>query len=140
VAHIYDLANQLSALLGAIEAPSIENDVRLAFLEAGKILVQLFAPMMPHLGEECWAQLGGDRLVAETPWPIVDRSLVVEDMVTLPVQVNGKKRAELTISRDASQADVEAAVMAVEAVQRACEGRTPKKIIVIPQRIINVVV
>jgi len=139
VAHIYDLVNQLNALLGGLDAPAAD-DVRCAFREAGQILVQLFAPMMPHLGEECWAALGGDRPVAETPWPIADRSLIVEDMVTLPVQVNGKKRAELSISRNAGQGDVEAAVMALEAVQRACEGRAPRKIIVVPQRIINVVV
>lgn len=139
VAQIYDLANQLNALLSGIDAPA-EDDVRAAFREAGKILVQLFAPMMPHLGEACWAELGGEKLVAETPWPVADRSLIVEDMVTLPVQVNGKKRAELTIARDAGQKDIEAAVMGLEAVQRACEDRTPKKVIVVPQRIINVVV
>ncbi|MBB4198725.1 leucine--tRNA ligase [Rhodoblastus sphagnicola] len=140
VAHIYDLANQLGGLLAGIEAPPEGDDVRCAFREAGRILVQLFAPMMPHLGEECWSELGGDRLVAETPWPVADRSLIVEDMITLPVQVNGKKRAELTIGRDAGQTEIEAATLALEAVQRACEERTPRKIIVIPQRIINVVV
>ena len=96
--------------------------------------------MMPHLGEACWAELGGDKLVAETAWPVADHSLLLEDMVTLPVQVNGKKRDELTVPRAAGQREVEEAVMALDAVQRACEGRTPKKIIVIPQRIINVVV
>jgi leucyl-tRNA synthetase len=140
IAHIYDLSNQLAALIAAFEAGSDGDDVRCAFREAGKILVQLFAPMMPHLGEECWAELGGDKLLAESPWPIADRSLIVEDMVTLPVQVNGKKRAELTIARNAGQLEVEEAVLAVEAVQRACEGRKPKKVIVVPQRIINVVV
>jgi len=139
VAHIYDLANQLGSLLANVETAP-ENDVRCAFREAGKILVHLFAPMMPHLGEECWAELGGDKMVAETPWPVADRSLIVEDVITLPVQVNGKKRTELTIGRDASPSEIEAATLALEAIQRACEGRKPKKIIVIPQRIINVVV
>jgi leucyl-tRNA synthetase len=139
VAHIYDLANQLSALIGDFE-PADGDGARAAFREAGRILVQLFAPMMPHLGEACWAELGGDRLVAETAWPVADRSLLVEDMITVPVQVNGRKRDELTVPRAADQGEVEQAVMALEAVQRACEGRKPKKIIVIPQRIINVVV
>ena len=67
--------------------------------EAVNILVQLFHPMMPHLAEECWAALGHDTLVAQAPWPAVERALLVEDTVTLPVQINGKKRADVTVSR-----------------------------------------
>lgn len=79
-------------------------------------------------------------MVALAPWPSYDEALVVENDVTLPVQMNGKKRAELTISRDADQSAVEAAVLALDAVRTALEGRTPKKIIVVPQRIVNIVV
>ena len=95
--------------------------------------------MMPHLAEECWALLGQKTLVAEAPWPKVEQSLLLEDTITLPVQVNGKKRAEVTVPRDAVDAVVVAAVLEMEAIQRALEGRAPKKIIVVPQRIVNVV-
>jgi leucyl-tRNA synthetase len=95
--------------------------------------------MMPHLAEECWAVLDHDTLVAQTPWPAVERALLVEDTVTLPVQINGKKRAEVTVARDDANADIEAAVLALEAVKKALDGMQPKKIIIVPQRIVNVV-
>ena len=96
--------------------------------------------MMPHLAEECWAALGHEGLVASRPWPQVEPALLVEDTVTLPVQINGKKRAEVTVARDATNAEIEAAVLALDAVQRALDGKRPKKVIVVPQRIVNVVV
>ncbi|HKS63157.1 MAG TPA: class I tRNA ligase family protein, partial [Xanthobacteraceae bacterium] len=95
--------------------------------------------MMPHLAEECWAALGHTSLIAEAPWPQVEAALLVEDSETLPVQINGKKRAEVTVARDASPAEVERAVLELEAVQRALEGKPPKKVIVVPHRIVNVV-
>ena len=73
-------------------------------------------------------------------WPAYDERLVAENEITLPVQINGKKRADLTIARDADQSAVEEAVLALEAVQAALGGQRPKKIIVVPQRIVNVVV
>ncbi len=139
IAQVHDLANKVSAAVGAIETPEISDDLRFAVREAGDIMVQLFAPMMPHLAEECWARLGHTGLVAEAPWPIAEPALTVEDMISLPVQVNGKKRGDLTIERTADQAAIEAAVLALEAVQKALEGRPVKKIIVVPQRIVNVV-
>ena len=99
----------------------------------------MFAPMMPHLAEECWAALGHKSLVAEASWPALDEVLLVEDTVTLPVQVNGKKRADVTVARDAGKSDIEAAVLKLEAVRRALAGKAPKKVIVVPQRIVNVV-
>jgi len=95
--------------------------------------------MMPHLAEECWAALGHTTLVAEAPWPAVERALLIEDTMTLPVQINGKKRADVTVSRGAANPDIEAAVLALEAVQRALDGKAPKKVIIVPQRIVNVV-
>jgi leucyl-tRNA synthetase len=117
----------------------VPADLRAAFGEAADILVQLFAPMMPHLAEECWADLGHGSPVAEAAWPVADRTLVIEDMLSLPVQVNGKKRADLVIERNADQATIEAATLALDPVQRALGGKAPKKIIVVPQRIVNVV-
>jgi leucyl-tRNA synthetase len=107
--------------------------------EAVNVLVQLFHPMMPHLAEECWAALGHQELVAQAAWPSVEPALLVENTVTMPVQINGKKRADVTVARDAKTADIEAAVLALDAVKRALEGRPPKKVIVVPQRIVNVV-
>ena len=78
-------------------------------------------------------------MVAETPWAVANPALVKEDMVCLPVQVNGKKRADVRISREAKADEIEAATLALDAVQRALEGRPVKKFIVVPQRIVNVV-
>ena len=140
VAHIYEAANTLSAALAeARTAGKAAADLAWAFREAGDIIVQLVAPMMPHLAEECWEALGHKTLVAETPWPVLEPSLLVEETITLPVQINGRKRADVTVARDAAAPEVEAAVLALEAVQRALEGRAPKRIIVVPQRIVNVV-
>ena len=139
VAQLYDLANKLSAAVGAIESPDVGTDLRYAFREAADIFVQLFAPMMPHLAEESWARLGHATLVAEVPWPIADRSLIVENTIVLPVQVNGKKRADLAIARDADAAAIEKATLALEGVQKALEGKAVKKVIIVPQRIVNVV-
>jgi leucyl-tRNA synthetase len=157
VAHIYEFANALNAIIGDIGAQSGASnsaqqahaqpppdgvappDLRWALREAVNILVRLFHPMMPHLAEECWALLGHDELVAQAPWPQLEPALLVEDTLTLPVQINGKKRADVTVARDAGNADIENAVLALEAVQRALEGKRPKKVIIVPQRIVNVV-
>ena len=98
VAAIYEFANALGAAIGDIDSEEWGTaDFRWATREAVNILVQLFNPMMPHLAEECWAVLGHKTLVAEAPWPQVERDLLIEDTLTLPVQVNGKKRAEVTV-------------------------------------------
>jgi leucyl-tRNA synthetase len=139
VAHAYELANALSGAIGAIEKAGIPADLAYAFREAGDILIQIVAPMMPHLAEECWHALGHDSLVGRQPWPVADHALVVEDTITIPVQINGRKRADLTIAREAPPPEVEKAALALEAVQRALEGRPVRKIVVVPQRIVNVV-
>jgi leucyl-tRNA synthetase len=137
VAHIYELANALGlAVANAERTP----DLAWAIKEAVGILIRLFNPMMPHLAEECWAAAGHKTLVAAEPWPEVEPALLVEDTVALPVQVNGKKRAEVTVSRNATTAEIEAAVLTVDAVQKALDGKRPKKVIVVPHRIVNVVV
>jgi leucyl-tRNA synthetase len=138
VAHIYEFANAFGASLGEVESEPT-GDYRWAVREAADILVCLFNPMMPHLAEECWAALGHDTLVAVAPWPELEPDLLVEDTVTLPVQINGKKRADVTVARDASKQEIEAAVLALDPVQRALDGTPPKKVIVVPGRIVNVV-
>jgi len=140
IATIYELVNALSAAIGAVDQTPVAEDLRFAFAEAGDILVHCFAPIMPHLAEECWAVLGHETLVAQSPWPQVDRALIVATHVTMPVQVNGRKRAELTIERDADAKAVEVAALALDAVVRALDNRPPKKVVVVPNRIVNVVV
>ena len=138
VAHIYEFANALSDAIGSADsAPT--PDFAWSLREAGDILVRLFHPMMPHLAEECWAALGHQTLVSAEAWPQVEPDLLVENTITLPVQINGKKRADITVARDAGNADIEAAVLALDAVIRALDGKRPKKVIVVPQRIVNVV-
>jgi leucyl-tRNA synthetase len=95
---------------------------------------------MPHLAEECWAALGHTTLVAQARWPELEPDLLIENTVMLPVQINGKKRAEVTVPRDAKPAEIEAAVLALDAVKLALDGKTPKRVIVVPGRIVNVVV
>jgi leucyl-tRNA synthetase len=94
---------------------------------------------MPHLAEECWQVLGAEGMVATTAWPQADPALLVDDSITLPVQVNGRKRAEIVIARDAPAADVETAALAHDDVRRYLDGKPPKKVIVVPQRIVNIV-
>ena len=139
VAHIYEFVNAFNAAIASLETEPTA-DFRWAVREAAEILVRLYHPMMPHLAEESWAALGHRTLVATEPWPTLEPDLLVENTVTLPVQINGKKRADVTIARDANNSEIEAAVLALEAVQRALEGKRPRKVIVVPQRIVNVVV
>jgi leucyl-tRNA synthetase len=139
LAHIRECANALGEAIETISEGRASPDLAWAVKEAADILVPLFHPMMPHLAEECWAALGHTTLIAEAPWPQVEAALLVEDTITLPVQVNGKKRADVTVARDAANADIEAAVLTLDAVKKALDGKAPKKVIVVPQRIVNVV-
>jgi leucyl-tRNA synthetase len=138
IAHIYEFANAFQASLSGLESEPTA-DYRWAVREAADILVRLFHPMMPHLAEQCWAALGHKTLVASEAWPQLEADLLVESTITLPVQINGKKRAEVTVARNATNSVIEAAVLALDAVKRALDGKPPKKVIVVPQRIVNVV-
>ncbi|WP_170444318.1 leucine--tRNA ligase [Ruegeria arenilitoris] len=108
--------------------------------QAAKTLAQLMSPMTPHLSEELWQMLGGDGLVALAPWPVADESMLVDDTVTLPIQINGKRRAEISVAKDLDKTQVERIALSTEAVQKALDGAAPKKVIVVPGRIVNVVV
>lgn len=137
LAHIREFANALGEALARPDKPS--PDMVWALHEAAVILVQLFAPMMPHLAEECWAVLGQQGMISEAPWPQIEPNLLVEDSMTLPVQVNGKKRGEVVVARDATNPEIEAAALALDTVKQILDGKPPKKIIIVPQRIVNVV-
>ena len=135
VAQIYEFANTLQASLAKPASEGMDWALR----ESGELLIHMTGPMMPHLAEECWVQLGYHTLLADEAWPEAEAALLVDDTITIAVQVNGKRRDELTIPHSASKEDVEKAALALEAVQRALKGRSPKKVIVVPQRIVNVV-
>ncbi|MDE0591073.1 leucine--tRNA ligase [Halocynthiibacter sp. C4] len=108
--------------------------------DAMKIMAQLMSPMTPHLAEDVWSILGGEGLVAQAAWPKADPKLLVDDTITIPIQVNGKRRAEISVAKDLSKEEVEKLAMAEHAVVKALDGKEPKKVIVVPGRIVNVVI
>ena len=130
VAKLYELAN-------AIGKSPAGGECRRAAL---RILAQLLAPMVPHLAEEVWQKAGGQGMVVDAAWPKADPALLVSDSVVLPIQINGKRRAEIEVPKDMPKDQIEALVLADETVQRFMEGLSVKKLIVVPGRIVNVVV
>ncbi|MGR6432732.1 leucine--tRNA ligase [Rhizobium sp. PAMB 3174] len=140
VARIYELVNAMAGPFAALAKGEGSDEDKAAARDAVELLIHMIAPMTPHLAEECWSALGNETLISETGWPAYDEALVADNEIVLPIQVNGKKRAELTIARDADQDAVKEAVLALEQVQHHLNGQPPKKIIVVPQRIVNIVV
>ncbi len=140
VARIYELVNTLAGPLTDVANGKADPIMIAAVKNAAEILIQLISPMTPHLAEECWRVIGREGMVATAAWPAFDPELVQLDEVVMPVQINGKKRAELTISRDADQDTVKTAVLELDTVKSALNGQDPKKIIVVPMRIVNIVV
>jgi len=140
IARIREFANELTAALDEVTEAGVGADAAWAYREAAETLILLVAPMTPHVAEECWADLGGAGIVAGAKWPQADPTLVARELVSLPVQVNGKKRAEILVARDAKEEAVRAEALAQEGVIRALEGRPVKKFILVPNRIVNVVV
>jgi leucyl-tRNA synthetase len=138
VAQIYELTNALVRGAGLVSAAPA---ARLDALQQGvERLVQLIAPMMPHLAETCWQALGKPGLVTDAPWPEVDPALLVDDTVTMPIQVNGKRRGEITVAKGTPAAEVEKLVLSMDEIARILDGKAPKKIVIVPDRIVNVVV
>jgi leucyl-tRNA synthetase len=107
--------------------------------DAIQALIRLIAPMAPHLAEESWALLGQSGLIADAAWPEFDPALLVDDQVTLAVQVNGKLRDTLTAPRGLDRAAAEELALASDKVQRQLAGATPRKVIVVPDRLVNIV-
>ena len=134
VAQIYELTHALSAALG-----KSGDGMKWAIRETAELLVQMIGPMLPHLAEDCWERLGYNTLLADQPWPQAEAGLLVDDVITIAVQVNGKRRDELTVARTATSEEIEAAALELEPVVRALAGRPVRKVIVVPQRIVNVV-
>jgi leucyl-tRNA synthetase len=125
----------LYTLAGAIEKAAPSADRR----DAIATMVRLSAPMVPHLAEEAWATSGQDGLIADAAWPVVDPAMLVDDEVTIAVQVNGKLRDTLVFAKGADRADVEAAALASDKIVRILEGKAPRKVIVVPDRLVNIV-
>ncbi|HYD72775.1 MAG TPA: leucine--tRNA ligase [Candidatus Binatia bacterium] len=133
VAKSYELVNAIARLKGQDEGALFARG------EALRILTQLISPFMPHLAEECWERLGFEPFVATAPWPVADAKLAARTTVTLPIQVNGKKRAEIEAAKGAAEADVRDLALAHPAVAQFLAGQTVRKVIVVPDRIVNIV-
>ena len=136
IARIYELANTLGQVL---KEDKRSDGLNWAIREAAIILVQMFAPMMPHLAEECWQLLGQPGIVVETAWPKTVEALLVEDAITIAIQVNGKRRDEISLQKGLAKEEIESAVLQLDNVQRVLEGQTIRKVIVVPDRIVNIV-
>ena len=104
------------------------------------VLAQLMSPMTPHLAEEVWAMMGGAGLIVDAPWPVADEAMLIETTVTLPIQINGKRRSEIAVPADMPKEEIEKLVLAMDAVVRALDGAAPKKLIIVPGRIVNIVI
>jgi leucyl-tRNA synthetase len=139
VARLYEFVNVVTEFVGMNGGQQTVPGMAWVLREALEALTRLIGPMMPHLAEELWRRLGHGQLLVETPWPEADRRLTVDDSVTVAVQVNGKLRATIELPRDVAQAVAEAAALAEDAVQRALAGKAPRKVIIVPNRIVNVV-
>ena len=134
VARLYELSNAVADF----EAESSAE--RWALREAFEVLVRLIGPMTPHLAEELWQRLGHQTLLVDEPWPTADAALLVDETVTLAVQVNGKLRATITLPRDAEDDAAQDQALAEPAVQRAMGDRAARKVIIVKNRVVNVVV
>jgi leucyl-tRNA synthetase len=129
----------IAALYALTNAVSRSDAGPAAKRAAFRAMAQLMAPFVPHVAEEVWAMCGGEGLVTAAAWPEADPALLAEDSVTLPIQINGKRRAEITVGKDLPAAEVERLVLADETVQKFLAGQPVKKLIVVPGRIVNVV-
>jgi len=138
--HLNKAVARCRELTNAIEAfKSADAADKWALREAIEIALKLIAPMMPHLAEELWEKMGHKTWLAETPWPVADKTLLEDDSVTVAVQVNGKLRATITLPMNADKATAEAAALREPNVIKTLDGAAPKKIIIVPNKIVNLV-
>jgi leucyl-tRNA synthetase len=111
-----------------------------AWDEAVRMLLVMMAPFTPHIAEELWERIGGPYSIHTQPWPVYDEAIAAEEMITLPVQVNGKLRDRISVSADADEETIKAAALASAKVRDFLNGGKPKKVIVIPGRLVNIVI
>jgi leucyl-tRNA synthetase len=140
VARVYELANAVQKARLATRGDQDAPGMGFARREAFEALAQLMAPMAPHFAEEIWQVLGHAAPLVETPWPSFDPDLVRDDTILMPVQVNGKKRAEIEVDRDADRETIVGLALGHPDVARFLGGQVPRKVIVVPGRIVNVVI
>jgi leucyl-tRNA synthetase len=133
VARCYERVNAIAKLEGDDEGAVYARG------EALRILTQLISPFMPHLAEECWEKLGFEPFAATATWPVANPDLVARTTVTLPIQINGKKRAEIEAPKGAVEADVRELALKHPSVEQFLAGQTVRKVIVVPDRIVNIV-
>lgn len=139
VAKIYELTNEIGAFASHIETPATPDD-GFVLREAFEALTLMISPMMPHLAEEAWGLLGLKEMVVDTPWPQADPALIRDDTITIAVQVNGKRRGEIDIAPGTDAKKVEAAALALDTVMKSIGDKPLRKVIVVPDRIVNIVV
>ncbi|WP_375617895.1 MULTISPECIES: leucine--tRNA ligase [unclassified Bartonella] len=137
IARLYEFLNIMAPLLNRIE--SVDDEMKASLRQAMDFFLAMIAPMMPHLAEECHAALGGKNLISALSWPVYDRALTVAECYTLPVQINGKKRGEVSVAATADEVMIKEAVLALDFVKAQLVEKPVKKIIIVPQRIVNVV-
>ena len=130
IARLYAFTNSLAKSKAGAETKIL----------AAKTLAQLMSPMTPHLSEELWEKLGENSLIAKQPWPTVDETLLTDNTITMPIQVNGKRRGQIEVKRDLNSTEIEKLAISEAVVQKALNGNAPKKVIVVPGRIVNVVI
>ena len=133
VAQIYSLVSELeqSVRKGSLSRAVTDETITL--------VIQMIAPFMPHLAEECWHHLGKQGLVSAAAWPIADESLLVETEIILPIQINGKRRGEIKIAKGLDNSAIEEIVLSQDIVKQALVDKKIKKLIIVPEKIVNVV-
>jgi leucyl-tRNA synthetase len=129
-AKLIELNNHLTKVYGSVGVPR----------SVAEPLVLMMAPLTPHIAEELWAKLGHDTTLAYQPFPVADERYLVAETVEYPIQINGKVRSRVTVPADATNEQVEQAALADEKVAATLDGRSPRKVIVVPGRLVNVVV
>ena len=132
IARLYEFVNTIKAADTGKAGYAAKREALLA-------LARLIAPIVPHLAEECWARLGEEGMVVDAPWPVFDPGLAADDELVLPVQINGKRRGEVRVPPGTPDAEVEQIALSDEAVRRHLEGATVRKVIVVRDRIVNIV-
>jgi leucyl-tRNA synthetase len=137
IAAIMEMTNELGRI--TLEEAQNSPDMTAAVHEAIRTVVVLLSPFVPHIAEELWEALGGNPGMVRLPWPSYDPDLLVEEQMLVVVQVNGKKRAEITVQADASEQEIKQAALAESNVQRFLEGKTIRKTILVPNKLVNIV-